>query len=60
VLYNFHSGTLPYDEALQAGRIGLWQALLRFEPQRGTTFSTYAVVTIRRRILRAAQRRHHF
>jgi RNA polymerase sporulation-specific sigma factor len=35
-------GNLPYAEALQAGRIGLWRAILRFEPSRGNAFSTYA------------------
>jgi len=35
-------GDLPFFEALQAGRIGLWRAILGYDPQRGTTFSTYA------------------
>ena len=48
------SGTLTYEEALQAGRIGLWRAILGYEPKRGTAFSTYAWVAIRRHIRRAA------
>lgn len=36
------SGSLSYCELLQAGRIGLWRALCRFDPHRGTAFSTYA------------------
>ena len=35
-------GYLPFAEALQAGRIGLWRAILGFKPQRGLAFSTYA------------------
>ncbi len=35
-------GALPFGEALQAGRIGLWHAILGFEPGRGLAFSTYA------------------
>jgi len=35
-------GCLPFAEAVQAGRIGLWRAILAFDPQRGTAFSTYA------------------
>ena len=35
-------GDLPFAEALQAGRIGLWRAILGYDPQRGTAFSTYA------------------
>ncbi|NIN68595.1 MAG: hypothetical protein GTO63_28595, partial [Anaerolineae bacterium] len=48
------SGVLSYEEALQAGRIGLWRALLGYDPARGTAFSTYAWVAIRRHIRRAA------
>ena len=48
------SGVLTYEEALQAGRIGLWRAILGYDPGRGTAFSTYAWVAIRRHIRRAA------
>jgi RNA polymerase sigma factor (sigma-70 family) len=50
------SGWLTYEEALQAGRIGLWRAILNYDPRRGTAFSTYAWVAIRRHIHRAAAR----
>ena len=33
-------GDLPYDEADQAGRIGLWCAIQGFDPQRGNRFAT--------------------
>ena len=46
-------GSLTYEEALQAGRIGLWRAILNYDPARGTAFSTYAWVAIRRHIHRA-------
>ena len=39
-------GSLSYDERLQAGRIGLWPALVGYDPKRGTAFSTYAWPTI--------------
>ncbi len=39
-------GGLPWEDAVQAGRIGLWQALRRYDPTRGTQFSTYAVPAI--------------
>jgi RNA polymerase primary sigma factor/RNA polymerase sigma factor len=48
-------GDIPYDEALQAGRIGLWRALKGYDPARGTAFSTYAWVAITRHIHRAAR-----
>jgi RNA polymerase sigma factor (sigma-70 family) len=53
-------GPLTYEEARQAGRIGLWKALRGFDPTRGFTFSTYAVVAIRRHIQREAQRQKRF
>ena len=28
-------GDVPHEDLLQEGRIGLWQAVLRFDPQRG-------------------------
>lgn len=46
-------GALPYLEAVQAGRIGLWQALQRYDPDRGAAFSTYAVPAIQRAVWRA-------
>jgi RNA polymerase sigma factor (sigma-70 family) len=53
VLRRQSSGPLSYAEALQAGRIGLWQAVLQFDPQRGVAFSTYAGVAIQRHIWQA-------
>ena len=48
-------GDLPYAEALQAGRIGLWRAILRFEPERGHAFSTYAWPSIVHHVWRAVK-----
>jgi RNA polymerase sigma factor (sigma-70 family) len=45
-------GDLPFDEALQAGRIGLWRAILGYDPTRGTAFSSYAWVSIMRQVWR--------
>jgi RNA polymerase sigma factor (sigma-70 family) len=45
-------GHLPFSEALHAGRIGLWRAILGFDPERGLTFSTYAWKPIMHRIWR--------
>ena len=49
-------GNLAYAEAVQAGRIALWRALQRYDPQRGYTFSTYAVPAIEHAIWRAVAR----
>lgn len=46
-------GRLPYLEAVQAGRIGLWHALQHYDPNRGLALSTYAVPAIRRAVWRA-------
>jgi RNA polymerase sigma factor (sigma-70 family) len=48
-------GELPFGEALQAGRIGLWRAILGFDPERGFAFSTYAWPSIKHRIWRAVK-----
>ena len=48
-------GDIPYEEALQAGRIGLWRAIEGYDPTRGTAFSTYAWVAICRHIHRRAK-----
>jgi RNA polymerase sigma factor (sigma-70 family) len=48
-------GELPFEEALQAGRIGLWRAILGFDPERGFAFSTYAWPCIKHRIWRAVK-----
>jgi RNA polymerase sigma factor (sigma-70 family) len=55
VLRRQSSGPLSYAEVLQAGRIGLWQAALHFDPARGVAFSTYAGVAIQRRIWQAVK-----
>jgi RNA polymerase sigma factor (sigma-70 family) len=49
-------GDLPYEEALQAGRIGLWRAIRRYDPSRGFAFSTYAWVAIQRAIHQAVEK----
>jgi RNA polymerase sigma factor (sigma-70 family) len=48
-------GDLPYTEALQAGREGLWRAILRFDPTRGYAFSTYAWPSILHHVWRAVK-----
>jgi RNA polymerase sigma factor (sigma-70 family) len=53
-------GDLPYDEAIQAGRIGLWRAILGYDPDRGSAFSTYAWPSITRHVWRAVQEAERF
>lgn len=53
-------GDLPFVEALQAGRIGLWRAILGFDPSRGFAFSTYAWPSIQRRVWRAVESHTRF
>lgn len=52
-------GNLPFTEALQAGRIGLWRAILGYDPQRGSAFSTYAWPCIARHLWRAVKVAQH-
>jgi RNA polymerase sigma factor (sigma-70 family) len=46
---------LPYEEALQAGRRGLWRAILGYDIQRGNRFSTYAYIAIIRYVWSAVR-----
>jgi RNA polymerase sigma factor (sigma-70 family) len=55
VLRRQWGGSLLYEERLQAGRIGLWHALVGYDPRRGTAFSTYAWPAIEREIWRAVR-----
>jgi DNA-directed RNA polymerase sigma subunit (sigma70/sigma32) len=48
-------GDLPFTEALQAGRLGLWRAILGFDLTRGLAFSTYAWPSIMRQVWRAVK-----
>ena len=45
-------GDLPFAEALQAGRMGLWRAIQGYDPQRGSAFSTYAWACIMHHVWR--------
>ena len=49
-------GDVPYEDLLQEGRIGLWQAILHFDPHRGIAFSTYAGTAIQNQMWRAVKR----
>lgn len=49
-------GKLSFAAAMQAGRIGLWRAILGYDPQRGYAFSSYAYAAIARQVWRAVKR----
>jgi len=51
-------GDMPFAEALQAARIGLWRAIMRYDPHRGIAFSTYAWVSIMRHVWRTVKEYH--
>lgn len=53
-------GDLTFKEALQAGRTGLWRAILGFEPSRGLAFSTYAFPCIKHQVWRAVKAHTRF
>ncbi len=48
-------GNLDYADLTQEGRIGLWQAILHFQPEQGYPFWHYAGTAIRRRIWRVVR-----
>jgi RNA polymerase nonessential primary-like sigma factor len=49
-------GEVAIADLLQEGRIGLWQAVLHFDPHRGYAFSTYAWYAIQNQMRRAVHR----
>jgi RNA polymerase sigma factor (sigma-70 family) len=51
-------GQLPFAEAVQAGRLGLWRAIRGYDPHRGVAFSTYAWPAIQRQVWRAVKVYH--
>jgi len=48
-------GRLSYEEAIHAGRVGLWRAILGYDPERGDAFPSYASVAIARQLWRAVK-----
>lgn len=48
-------GEADYADLIQEGRIGLWLAILHYDPGRGFTFSTYAARAIRNRVWNAVK-----
>jgi RNA polymerase sigma factor (sigma-70 family) len=46
-------GGIDYADLVQEGRIGLWIAIIHYDPARGYAFSTYAWTVIRYRLWRA-------
>ena len=46
-------GGIDYADLVQEGRIGLWLAIVHYDPARGYAFSTYAWTVIRYRLWRA-------
>jgi len=51
-----YPGQADYADLIQEGRIGLWQAILHYDPGRGLRFSTLAGKAIRHRIWNAVAR----
>ncbi len=52
-----HVGIL-YEDLVQEGTIGLWEAWKRFDPDKGAKFSTYATYWIKKCILEAVSKEH--
>ena len=56
VVQRQYPGKCDYADLIQEGWIGVWQAILHFDPGRGSTFSTYAGRAIRNQIWLAVER----
>jgi RNA polymerase sigma factor (sigma-70 family) len=51
-------GEMAYADLIQEGRIALWRAVLQYDPQRGTAFSSYAWIAIRNQLWAAVRLAH--
>jgi len=51
-----YAGKCDYADLIQEGWVGLWQAIVHYDPGRGSAFSTYAGRAIRNRIWNAVKR----
>jgi RNA polymerase sigma factor (sigma-70 family) len=49
-------GLAEYEDLYQEGQIGLWQAIMGYEPERGYQFSSYACTAIRNQVWQAVDR----
>lgn len=56
VARDYRGWRLPFEDLVHEGILGLLEAVRRFDPTRGTRFSTYAAWWIRKHILAARQR----
>jgi RNA polymerase primary sigma factor len=53
VARDYRGARLPFEDLVHEGIVGLLEAVRRFDPERGTRFSTYAAWWIRKHILEA-------
>lgn len=56
IAQKYQYSTIPYEDLVQEGTIGLWEAQQKFDPERHTKFSTYAYFWIKKRILAAVEK----
>lgn len=49
---------LPFDDLMQEGMLGLWEAMQRYDPSKGAKLTTYAAFWIKKRIIDALNKEH--
>ena len=59
IAYEYRNFGMPFEDLVEAGNVGLVEALQYFDPTRGTKFITYAIFLIRKSIRYALNHTSH-
>lgn len=56
IIAPYSKAGLPYEDLLQEGLLGLWEAAKRYDPSKNAKLTTYAAYWIKKRILNAIKK----
>lgn len=56
IIAPYRNAGVPYEDLVQEGMLGLWEAVKRYDPQKNAKLTTYAAYWIKKRILAAIKK----